>query len=91
MTYEIDEIGLRINHYFKVKEAVFSPLGYAVIIASLLRQFFSAPWSSNLNQRFLISLCAQLDNLMIANLILLVVVFALAKGFLSLGQSYYPR
>ena len=37
LAFNIDEIGLQINHYFKRKQAIFSPLGFTVLVISILR------------------------------------------------------
>ena len=37
LAFNIDEIGLQINHYFKRKEALFSPLGFVLLIVAVVR------------------------------------------------------
>ena len=37
LNFKIDEIGLQINHYFKRKQALLSPLGLALLTVILIR------------------------------------------------------
>ena len=37
LAFKIDEIGLQINHYFKRKEALFSPFGLVLLIVAIVR------------------------------------------------------
>ena len=39
--YNINEIDLRINHYFKMQESIKSFLGYLVLVTGLLKTFFA--------------------------------------------------
>ena len=37
LQFDIDEISLQINHYFKRKQAIFSPLGFTLVVVACIR------------------------------------------------------
>ncbi len=39
--HNIDEIALRVNHYFKMQESIKSFLGYLVLVVGLAKTFFA--------------------------------------------------
>ena len=45
--HKVDEIGLRINHYFKRKEAIMSTLGYSILALGVLKVFISIKFLMN--------------------------------------------
>ena len=91
---QIDEIKLRINHYFKMKEAIFSRLGFTVLILSLVRIPFALmvfEFNFAYNEKSFLVLLSLLDLICFANVILLLSLFVTVKIFISYMSDNHPK
>ena len=73
--FEIDEHAMRINHYFKRKQAIFSKLCLFGLLPVSIMRALNSLFISNDND-----LVAWIDYLAIRNIILTAFLFALTKA-----------
>ena len=90
--HKVDEIGLKINHYFMRKEALMSTLGYSVVALGIFRVFISIKFLLNKNkdETSIIEMIEMglgyLDVLSALNLIVLFIVVTSKFVFLIISQ-----
>ena len=83
--FEIDEHAMRINHYFKRKQAIFSKLCLFVLLPVSIMRALNILFISNDND-----LVAWIDYLAIRNIILTAFLFALTKAITQACQALCP-
>ena len=83
LPFPIDEIGLQINHYFKRKQAIYSPLGFLVLLVALIRTvefLFLAKRGFTFNDvQDPMSFLMGLDFICVINILVVISLFCLVK------------
>ena len=93
LAFNIDEIGMQINHYFKRKEAIFSPLGLLLVSVAAVRSVIALAiaWTGPITDlEDPLTLVFALDSAALMNLAALWSLFVVLKVITQAGQALCP-